>query len=77
MYLCHFVFIFIYILFNYIYLGCFVKILIAGEWAGIVLGKGGETIVSLQKETDCTITLSKSDAFFPGKKKKYAIFQFV
>lgn len=43
------------------------KVLIPSYAAGSIIGKGGQTIVQLQKETGATIKLSKSKDFYPGK----------
>jgi len=42
------------------------KVLIPSYAAGSIIGKGGQTIVQLQKETGATIKLSKSKDFYPG-----------
>lgn len=47
----------------------FLKVLIPSYAAGSIIGKGGQTIVQLQKETGATIKLSKSKDFYPGKRK--------
>ncbi|XP_066550443.1 RNA-binding protein Nova-1 isoform X3 [Amia ocellicauda] len=44
----------------------FLKVLIPSYAAGSIIGKGGQTIVQLQKETGATIKLSKSKDFYPG-----------
>lgn len=46
----------------------FLKVLIPSYAAGSIIGKGGQTIVQLQKETGATIKLSKSKDFYPGKR---------
>lgn len=43
--------------------------LIPSYAAGSIIGKGGQTIVQLQKETGATIKLSKSKDFYPGKRQ--------
>ncbi|XP_068569267.1 RNA-binding protein Nova-1-like isoform X1 [Cebidichthys violaceus] len=48
----------------------FLKVLIPSYAAGSIIGKGGQTIVQLQKETGATIKLSKSKDFYPGKTPK-------
>lgn len=48
----------------------FLKVLIPSYAAGSIIGKGGQTIVQLQKETGATIKLSKSKDFYPGKIHK-------
>uniref|UniRef100_A0A2K6F9T7 NOVA alternative splicing regulator 1 n=1 Tax=Propithecus coquereli TaxID=379532 RepID=A0A2K6F9T7_PROCO len=45
----------------------FLKVLIPSYAAGSIIGKGGQTIVQLQKETGATIKLSKSKDFYPVK----------
>ncbi|GCC43150.1 hypothetical protein chiPu_0026927, partial [Chiloscyllium punctatum] len=45
----------------------FLKVLIPSYAAGSIIGKGGQTIVQLQKETSATIKLSKSKDFYPGE----------
>lgn len=45
----------------------FLKVLIPSYAAGSIIGKGGQTIVQLQKETGATIKLSKSKDFYPGR----------
>lgn len=53
----------------------FLKVLIPSYAAGSIIGKGGQTIVQLQKETGATIKLSKSKDFYPGKHQhRYSIF---
>ncbi|ROK28176.1 RNA-binding protein Nova-1 [Anabarilius grahami] len=46
----------------------FLKVLIPSYAAGSIIGKGGQTIVQLQKETGATIKLSKSKDFYPACK---------
>ena len=54
----------------------FLKVLIPSYAAGSIIGKGGQTIVQLQKETGATIKLSKSKDFYPGEcSLTSAIFQ--
>lgn len=36
--------------------------------AGAIIGKGGETIAQLQKETTARVKMSKSHDFYPGNK---------
>jgi KH domain len=38
--------------------------------AGAIIGKGGETIASLQKDAGARVKMSKSHDFYPGKLKK-------
>lgn len=35
--------------------------------AGAIIGKGGETIAQLQKDTGARVKMSKSHDFYPGK----------
>lgn len=42
------------------------KTLIPSVAAGAIIGKGGETIASLQKETSARVKMSKSHDFYPG-----------
>lgn len=43
------------------------KILIPSNMAGVVLGKGGETIIRIQEECMIKAHMSKANEFFPGK----------
>jgi KH domain len=43
------------------------KTLVPSVAAGAIIGKGGETIASLQKETGARVKMSKSHDFYPGK----------
>jgi RNA-binding protein Nova len=36
--------------------------------AGAIIGKGGETIASLQKDAGARVKMSKSHDFYPGKR---------
>ena len=58
------------------YLNCFIfagldnihlKVLIPSIAAGAIIGKGGETITQIQKETGAVIKMSKANDFYPGK----------
>lgn len=51
----------------------FLKVLIPSYAAGSIIGKGGQTIVQLQKETGATIKLSKSKDFYPGESGQLGI----
>lgn len=42
------------------------KMLVPSMVAGAIIGKGGETIAQLQKETGARIKMSKSHDFYPG-----------
>ena len=41
--------------------------LIPSTVAGSIIGKGGQTIAQLQKDTKTVIKLSKNNDFYPGK----------
>lgn len=43
------------------------KVLVPSVAAGAIIGKGGETIAQLQKETGARVKMSKSHDFYPGK----------
>ncbi|XP_035692733.1 RNA-binding protein Nova-1-like isoform X1 [Branchiostoma floridae] len=49
------------------------KVLIPSYAAGSIIGKGGQTIVQLQKETGATIKLSKSNDFYPGTTERIVV----
>ncbi|XP_043925509.1 RNA-binding protein Nova-1 isoform X3 [Protopterus annectens] len=53
----------------------FFKVLIPSYAAGSIIGKGGQTIVQLQKETGATIKLSKSKDFYPGTTERVCLIQ--
>ncbi|XP_032818481.1 RNA-binding protein Nova-1-like [Petromyzon marinus] len=53
----------------------FLKILIPSYAAGSIIGKGGQTIVQLQKDSGATIKLSKSKDFYPGTTERVALIQ--
>jgi len=42
------------------------KQLIPSHLAGVVLGKGGETIVGIQTTTGAVIKMSKGNDYYPG-----------
>lgn len=42
------------------------KILVPAVASGAIIGKGGETIASLQKDTGARVKMSKSHDFYPG-----------
>lgn len=43
------------------------KTLVPSVAAGAIIGKGGETIASLQKDAGARVKMSKSHDFYPGK----------
>lgn len=44
------------------------KTLVPSVAAGAIIGKGGETIASLQKDAGARVKMSKSHDFYPGKR---------
>lgn len=42
------------------------KVLVPGVAAGAIIGKGGDTIAQLQKDTGARVKMSKSHDFYPG-----------
>lgn len=42
------------------------KLLVPSVAAGAIIGKGGETIAQLQKETGARVKMSKAHDFYPG-----------
>lgn len=50
------------------------KVLVPGVAAGAIIGKGGETIAQLQKDTGARVKMSKSHDFYPGT---WSMFVFV
>lgn len=42
------------------------KILVPSVAAGAIIGKGGETIAQLQKDTGARVKMSKSHDYYPG-----------
>ena len=47
------------------------KILVPAVASGAIIGKGGETIASLQKDTGARVKMSKSHDFYPGAYSKF------
>uniref|UniRef100_A0A8D8ZGV5 RNA-binding protein Nova-1 n=1 Tax=Cacopsylla melanoneura TaxID=428564 RepID=A0A8D8ZGV5_9HEMI len=45
---------------------CQIKILVPSYAAGAIIGKGGETIAQIQKDTGSKIKMSKANDFYPG-----------
>ncbi|XP_059048521.1 RNA-binding protein Pasilla isoform X3 [Achroia grisella] len=46
------------------------KVLVPSMVAGAIIGKGGETIAQLQKETGARVKMSKSHDFYPGTTER-------
>ena len=44
------------------------KVLVPSIAAGAIIGKGGETITQIQKETGANIKMSKANDFYPGER---------
>lgn len=42
------------------------KILVPSIASGAIIGKGGETIAQLQKDTNTRVKMSKANDFYPG-----------
>ncbi|XP_070571350.1 RNA-binding protein Nova-1-like [Ptychodera flava] len=49
------------------------KMLIPSAAAGSVIGKGGQTVVQLQRETGANIKLSKSNDYYPGTTERIVL----
>ena len=43
------------------------KVLIPAMAAGAIIGKGGETITQIQRDTGANVKMSKAKDFYPGK----------
>lgn len=43
------------------------KTLVPAVAAGAIIGKGGETIAAIQKDTGARVKMSKSHDFYPGQ----------
>lgn len=43
------------------------KTLVPAVASGAIIGKGGETIAAIQKDTGARVKMSKSRDFYPGK----------
>lgn len=49
------------------------KVLVPSGAAGAIIGKGGETIAQLQKDTGARLKMSKSHDFYPGKFRRQCL----
>ncbi|CAL1286679.1 unnamed protein product [Larinioides sclopetarius] len=49
------------------------KILVPSVAAGAIIGKGGETIAQLQKETGTRVKMSKATDFYPGTRERVCL----
>ena len=53
------------------------KVLVPGVAAGAIIGKGGDTIAQLQKDTGARVKMSKSHDFYPGRLRIFVYGLFV
>lgn len=51
------------------------KTLVPAVAAGAIIGKGGETIAAIQKDTGARVKMSKSHDFYPGNYRRKNIFK--
>ncbi|KAF2347372.1 K domain type 1 [Trinorchestia longiramus] len=49
------------------------KILVPSVASGAIIGKGGETIAQLQKETGARVKMSKANDFYPGTSERVCL----
>ncbi|KAL1130172.1 hypothetical protein AAG570_013110 [Ranatra chinensis] len=49
------------------------KILVPSVAAGAIIGKGGETIAQLQKDTNARVKMSKANDFYPGTSERVCL----
>ncbi|CAG2104513.1 unnamed protein product [Medioppia subpectinata] len=49
------------------------KILVPAVAAGAIIGKGGETIAQLQKDTNARVKMSKANDFYPGTTERVCL----
>ncbi|XP_045135245.1 RNA-binding protein Nova-1-like isoform X2 [Portunus trituberculatus] len=49
------------------------KILVPSVAAGAIIGKGGETIAQLQKDTTARVKMSKANDFYPGTSERVCL----
>ncbi|XP_063992060.1 RNA-binding protein Pasilla isoform X1 [Diachasmimorpha longicaudata] len=49
------------------------KVLVPGVAAGAIIGKGGETIAQLQKDTEARVKMSKARDFYPGTSERVCL----
>lgn len=52
---------------------CQIKILVPSYAAGAIIGKGGETIAQIQKDTNTKIKMSKANDFYPGTSDRVCL----
>lgn len=53
--------------------GINLKILVPSVASGAIIGKGGETIAEVQKQTGTRIKMSKSSDFYPGTSERVGL----
>ena len=51
------------------------KILVPATASGAIIGKGGETIAEIQKQTATRIKMSKATDFYPGTTERVGLIQ--
>ena len=51
------------------------KILVPAVASGAIIGKGGETIAEIQKQTGTRIKMSKANDFYPGTTERVGLLQ--
>lgn len=49
------------------------KVLVPGVAAGAIIGKGGETIAQLQKDSEARVKMSKARDFYPGTSERVCL----
>ena len=49
------------------------KILVPAAAVGAIMGKGGETILQLQKEAGAKIKMSRANDFYPGEDRHFMV----
>ncbi|PNF38457.1 RNA-binding protein Nova-1 [Cryptotermes secundus] len=49
------------------------KMLVPGVAAGAIIGKGGDTIAQLQKDTGARVKMSKANDFYPGTSERVCL----
>jgi len=57
------------------YGGCSLKVLLPSASAGVIIGKSGETMQRLKKESNCRISMSKPNDYYPGTKERVVLIQ--
>ncbi|XP_074990602.1 RNA-binding protein Nova-2 [Calonectris borealis] len=53
--------------------GCCLKVLVPSGAAGALLGRGGRTLLQLQRETGASVRLSKAKDFYPGTRERVCL----